>query len=137
MARPSREDRIVAEGSFGVVEYAMRDDGSMEAKDWFDAQDSATQKSFTHLFHQLVDHRLITNHQRFKQLRGDVYEFKKHFDGKRLFCYRHANRWLLTHGAKKAGGIGKCKPEDIDHAEMIGKGQVAREAAEARRGRGK
>ena len=86
----------------------------MEAKEWFEAQSVQTQGAFDHMFRSTVEIGRITNRDQFKQLQGDVYEFKRRI-GQRLFCFKLGNRWLLTHYKDKS----KLKnyDSDIDRAQ--------------------
>src|SRR3990172_10429474 len=101
-------ERILHSGPFGTVEYAVRANGKMEAREWFEEQPLQRQAKFDHLFRSTVSHGKIRNPTQFRHLRGPVYEFKR--DSDRLFCYlieAAQSRWLLTHHLQK-GGSPKC-----------------------------
>lgn len=124
MAGPSRAGRTLFDGPFGTVEYAVRSDGvTMEAKEWLEAQPKNTQASFAVLFDRLVNQGRIHNIQHFRRLKNDIWEFKR--KGDRILCFVLGKRWLLTHRIKKAGGLGKCPPSAIKHADMIGEEHIA------------
>ena len=118
MAEPSRAERLVVGGLFGTVEYAVRANRTMEAKEWLESQTQQKQASFDVLFRRLVTQGRNTNAQQFRQLR---------------LCFRLGKRWLLTHRIKKAGGRGKCPASEIQRADTIGHEHIAWEAA--RKGR--
>jgi hypothetical protein len=99
----SRAERTLALGRFGTVEYAVRTDGTMEAKQWFDSQGAEVLASFGVLFQRLVDEGRIFNKTQFRPLQDEVWEFKR--GDHRILCYRMGNRSLLTHRIKKAGGL--------------------------------
>ncbi len=130
MTGPSCTDRLVRRGPKGSVEYAVRANGKMEAKEWLEAQSIQTQAAFDHMFRSTVEIGRITNRDQFKQLHGDVYEFKRRI-GQRLFCFKLGSRWLLTHHKDKS----KLKNygPDIDRAKTIGREHVAYEQQEAKR----
>jgi hypothetical protein len=117
MAAPSRDDRTLEKGRYGTVEFAIRADGTMEAKSWFDKSPVNVLASFDVLFRRLVDSGRIPNKEQFRQLDGDIWEFKR--GDHRLLCYRIGPRVLLTHRIKKAGGRGKCPQGAITHAQNI------------------
>jgi hypothetical protein len=129
MAGSSRADRLVRRGPKGSVEYAIRANGKMEAKEWLEAQSAQTQAAFDHMFRSTVEIGRITNRDQFKQLEGDVYEFKRRV-GQRLFCFKLGNRWLLTHYKHKS----KLKNygPDIERAKNIGREHIAHESQEAK-----
>ncbi len=128
MAFPSIAERLLYSGNRGSVEYAVRSDGTMEAKEWLDSQPATKQMSFGVLFQRLAEQGFIHNEQQFRRLRDEVWEFKRGAD--RLLCFHLGSRWLLTHRIKKSGGLGKCPPHEIGHAKTIGNEHVALEAKE-------
>jgi hypothetical protein len=130
MIESSRADRLLRRGPKGSVEYAIRTNGRMEAKEWLESQSLQTQNAFAHMFRSTVEIGRIINNRQFKQLRKEIYEFKRRI-GQRLFCYKLGDRWLLTHYQDKS----KLKDygADIERAMQIGREHVAHEQDEAKR----
>jgi hypothetical protein len=62
----------------------------------------ATQRRFTHLFVETMEHGPPKGHERFRHLGDQIYEFKTH-DGYRMYCFLVAaeKHVILTHGSKK------------------------------------
>lgn len=114
MPVPDREERTLASGPFCTVEYAVSENETLEAKEWFDVQPDKIRASFGVLFERLVSEGMISNKTQFRCLGGDVYEFKR--STHRLLCYHHGNRWLLTHRFKK----GEKLKKEIRKANRIG-----------------
>ena len=114
---PDPIDRIVILGTHTTIEYAVRADGTMEAKSWLKSQNDVVKRSFATLFFQLANHGRIHNTSHFRQIEDEIWEFKKTIH--RILCFRCGRRWLLTHRFKKAGGIGKCPVREITHARNI------------------
>lgn len=111
-----RNERIAEHGEWGTVEYAIRQNGEMEAKVWLEAQSGTVRASFAHLFRVIANGLTIRNKTQFRHLRGEIWEFKR--GGNRLFTFRDENAWFLTHHLKK-GGASKCPRKDIDRADNI------------------
>jgi hypothetical protein len=105
MAGPPKVENIVAQGKFGIVEYAVRANGTAEVREWLELQPVGVQSSFDQLFERLVNHGAhFPNPEQFKRIKGtnDVWEFKRGGKlGNRIFCVQFQNRWLLTHPYKK------------------------------------
>ena len=118
----------LATGTKGIVEYAQRTNGKFEAQEWFEDQDVKVRSSFGVLFERMVSLGRISNKEHFRQLRHQVWEFKR--GGDRLLCYRSGRRWLLTHHIKK-GGSRKCPRKEINRAENIGNEHIERQAKES------
>lgn len=126
-------DRLVQHGDKCRVEYAVRSDGSMPAREWLLSQDVKVQASFGVLFKRLCGEGRINNEEQFRRLSPHVWEFKR--GGHRLFCYWFGCRFLLTHRAKKAGGRGKCRPQDIELAQTIGEEHIELESNSQKKGK--
>ena len=113
---PKRSKRIVQSGDWGTVEYAVRANGTMEAKEWLDIQTDSTRASFDHLFRTLANGQRIFNKTQFRILRDGIWEFKR--AGDRLLTFQHGNAWFLTHHYPK-GGSRKTPKRVIDRAVKI------------------
>jgi hypothetical protein len=118
-----RADRLLQRGPLGSVEYAIRANGAMEAREWLEKQRETTQAAFDQMFRVTVAHGRISNWEKFKQIRNEVHEFKRGPD--RLFCFKLGGRWLLTHHKPKAS-LKNYNP-DIDRAITIAAEHVAYE----------
>jgi hypothetical protein len=111
---PQRVQRVLMSGVMDI-EYAVRTNGSMEAKEWFEAQNDEIKAKFDHLFRKVANGQKIHNEQHFRKLRKHIWEFKR--DEHRLLTFQHGKGWFLTHHYPK--GKRKCPPKQIDRAEQI------------------
>ena len=99
---------IAFEGRKRTVEYAVRKDGTMPAKDFLASLDKRDRNNLRARFQHLADggEQEMNNDQVFKAERPPFWAFKrdsKHSPkgGKgmiRIPCFRIGNRWILTHG---------------------------------------
>lgn len=106
---------IVTRGPLLTIEYAVRTDGSMPAKEFVEGLDEADQLKLIALFCRMAEKGSISNQLQFKKIRGSIFEFKK--QQMRVFCFRHGSRWFLTNGYKKKAQ--KLRMSEIDRAERI------------------
>ncbi len=126
MALPKDAERAVANGQYGMVEFAVKSPERMaEAWEWKADLSLKKWTSFCVLFQRLVDEGEIHNEEQFKSLSDGVWEFKR--GGDRLLCFRNGNRFLLTNTLKKSGR--KNISDDIERARTIGEGHLAWEAS--------
>ena len=130
---PPESERLLEAGAIYVVEYAVRIDGSMPAKEWLESQTLKVQASFGVLFKRLCQDGRINNEEQFRRLHDHVWEFKR--NGHRILCYCSGRRYLLTHQIKKAGGRGKCPPSEIERAETIGEEHIRIVTTENKKGK--
>jgi len=102
MVWPSLAERIVDEGEYGRVEYAVRSNGRMDVKKWLmeEAGDKIA-SGFAYYFDQTCRYGKIINTNQYEKIQGvdGIYEFKK--GAFRIFCYEHENsdltkRWILV-----------------------------------------
>lgn len=83
-----------------TIEYAIRNDGSAPARDFFDAAQIRWQAQLIVLFKLLGDTGQIRNREKFRQLAEGFYEFKAFQI--RMPCYfRSDKRVVITHGFTK------------------------------------
>ena len=101
---------VVYNGNLRTIEYAVRTNGSMPAKDFIESLDESDQRKIAVLFRRMGEHGFVPNSQQFKPVEGEIFEFKKH--QVRVFCFRKENRWLLTNGYKK-------KKDRLDQNEIV------------------
>ena len=85
-----------------MIVCAVTSNEKCPAYDWLvDLQQDdrpAFRKLFT-VFERMAEVGRITNHQKFKKLQGDLWEFKcSHY---RVGCYQDRDAWVLTHGFTK------------------------------------
>jgi phage-related protein len=113
---PKRSERVIARSPlWGTVEYAVRLNGDMEARDWLEDQSKQIQASFGVLFQKIASGQRITNQTQFRHLGGAIWEFKR--GGQRIAAFQAGKSWFLTHHFKKGGT--KCPPREIARAENI------------------
>jgi hypothetical protein len=117
------ERAVVVRGTSLTIEYAVRANGSMPARQFIEGLSKPDQRKLVALFQRMADRGNVPNREQFKQVRGDIFEFKKH--QVRVFCFRKRERWLLTNGYRK-----KKDPLDqneVGRAEQIMTEHLARE----------
>jgi phage-related protein len=110
-----RED-VLKRGPCAVVAYACRLNWNRPAKDYIENLQQQDQATLARYFKQIADTGRIINKERFRKLRGKIWEFKVH-PGIRVLCFQQGKFWLLTHGFKKQSG--KTPPKEIERAEDI------------------
>lgn len=118
MIRKDADHIIVAQGSHGVVAYAVRANGARPAEKFFlglaEKRSKQDQAKLLTLFRRVADGHKLSGH-RFKHLQDKIYEFKS---GQiRILCFGEQNNWFLTHGFIKKRD--KCRQEDITKAQRI------------------
>ncbi len=86
----------VRTGSARDIEYAVRANGSMPAKEFVESLEDSDQRKFGVLFDKLAAVGIISNTEQFKQVRGKIWEFKRH--QARIGCFQVGRKWILTHG---------------------------------------
>jgi len=116
-----REDRLV-KGPCAIVAYARRVNGSRPAKDFIENLEKSDQAKLWKSFHHIAHVGRIYNTERFRKLRGKIYEFKV-YPKVRVLCFRLGKAWLLTHGFKKE--TGDTPPRQIERAEEIMKEHIS------------
>lgn len=91
--------RMVCKGTWGVVEYAMRSNGSLPAKEFYDSCMPKDQARALALFQRMADAGRIVDDRKFKHIKDQIWEFK--YQQLRFPCFQHGRCWLLTHGFRK------------------------------------
>jgi hypothetical protein len=121
------DDDLVERGPWGEVRYAIRANGSMEAKVWLEDPTNRDAHRFNHLFLKICAGHKINNKELFRQLSENIWEFKK--AGRRILCFaENARCWRLTHCYKKQSK--KCPKGEIDRAEQIRMEHLSRPASD-------
>lgn len=124
-------DRVaVVVGSFGTIECAITENGSVPAKDFLDSLDASSLRQLDTLFHRLADTGKIHNKEQFKKLSGRIYEFKRYQI--RMGCFQIRNNWRLTHGFTKKDN--KWPKRELDKAVRIMEEDLERDAPAPRTG---
>lgn len=116
-----REDRLV-KGPCAIVAYAHRVNGSRPAKDFIENLEKSDQAKLARSFKQIADTGNIWNKERFRKLRGKIWEFKIH-PKVRVLCFQSGKTWLLTHGFRKE--TGDTPSRQIERAENIMKEHIS------------
>lgn len=111
---PERSERVLMSG-VADIEYAIRRNGKMEAREWLGAQSDIVKAKFDHLFRKVSSGQRIHNEQQFRRLSKNIWEFKR--DEHRILTFQHDGNWFLTHHYPK--GKRKCPPQQIERAEQI------------------
>ena len=95
-------DNIVVKEQWGTVEYAVKRNGNMPAKDFISSLKTENRKEYLRLvalFGLMANDGKIPNPQKFKKLKDEIWEFKS--KKYRVLCFQQDNSWILTHGFKK------------------------------------
>jgi len=111
------EPIIAYRGSRFIIEFAIRADDSVPARDFFDQMDARWQARLLVLFKLLGDTGRINSKEQFRKFAGDIFEFKA-FQNRMPCYYRPDKRVVITHGfiKKKEGAAPK---QEVRRAEMI------------------
>lgn len=125
------DSTIVVRGNQRTIEYAIRTNGSMPAKEFIEGLPVSDQMKIVVLFRRMAAHGNVPNKKQFKPVKGKIFEFKKHRI--RVFCFRKENRWLLTNGYKKKKD--RLDQNEIDRAERVMQEHLERKGREQKRRR--
>ena len=115
VVRDFRGDPLV-KGPCAIVAYARRENGNKPAKDFIGNLGKSDQATLARSFKQIADTGNIWNKERFRKLRGKIWEFKIH-PRVRVLCFQSGKTWLLTHGFRKE--TGDTPSRQIERAEDI------------------
>ena len=124
-------DQIVVSGSARTIVYAVREGGEMPAKAFYDSLSDTDKTKLLALFKRMADYGVIRSRQRFKKLRGSIYEFK--CGQIRVACFQDGRNWVLASGIRKK--TDKWKPSDIAKAEAIREEHLSRKEKQGRKRR--
>ncbi len=116
-----RDDPLV-KGPCAIVAYARRTNGGRPAKDFIEDLEKSDQAKLAKSFRYIACVGRINNTERFRKLRGKIYEFKVH-PKIRILCFQSGKTWLLTHGFNKE--TGDTPPRQIKRAEQIRKEHIS------------
>jgi hypothetical protein len=110
-------DNIVVEGNWGTVEYAIKLNGKMPAKEFIDTLTIGERIKVSHPLKQLAELGRIFNPEKFRKIKGmreSIFEIKS--DHIRILCFQMSNCWVLTNGFRK----GDPPRTEFQRAENIG-----------------
>lgn len=99
------DDLIIVEGGQRTVEFAVRNDNSVPARDFIAQKLSkSTQLNLKHIFDHIAEftERELT-HEMFCQERKEIHAFRRKQQGRliRIPCFQLGRTWYLTHGFVK------------------------------------
>lgn len=113
MASEEADSLVVYKGAQRTIEYAVRSNGSVPAREFIESLDQSEQARMLALFTRLGDSGKITHKEQFKKLEGNIWEFKRH--QVRVLCFQEGGRWILTHGFPRR----QMRQSEIERAEKI------------------
>jgi phage-related protein len=106
----------IVKGRCASVAYARRANGNRPAKEYIEKLQQSDQAKLSKSFRTIAETGRIFNKERFRHLRGKIYEFKVH-PKVRVLCFQMNKTWYLTHGFDKE--TGNTPGRQIDCAEDI------------------
>ena len=107
---------LIYDGACYRLEGAVLPDESCEICDFLDGQSESDRQKLRVLFERLGDAGRISNREKFKKVRGDIWAFKSFQI--RIFCFfTKDRRVILLYGLKKK--TDKYKPREIDRADQL------------------
>jgi len=115
-------DDPLVKGPCAIVSYARRSSGVRPAKDFIEDLEKSDQAKLAKSFRYIACVGRINNIERFRKLRGKIYEFKVH-PKIRILCFQLGKTWLLTHGFNKE--TGDTPTRQIKRAEQIRKEHIS------------
>lgn len=109
-------DDLLVKGPCAIVAYARRENGNRPAKDFIESLERPDHAKLMKSFRHMAYVGRIHNTERFRKLRGKIYEFKV-YPKVRILCFQAGKAWLLTHGFRKE--TGDTPSRQIERAEDI------------------
>jgi hypothetical protein len=107
---------LIAVGARFRVEALMLPNGTCEVCDFLEAQSVQDQAKLCVLFERLAEAGRISNVEKFKKVRGDIWAFKSYQI--RVFCFFTSDRCvILVYGLKKK--TDRYSPKEIERAERL------------------
>jgi len=116
-----RNDPLI-KGPCAIVAYARRVNGKRLAMEYIEGLGSSEWAKLAKSFMKIAHVGKIHNKERFRKLRGKIYEFKV-YPRVRVLCFQLSKTWLLTHGYDKQ--TGDTPPRQIKRAEEIMKEHIS------------
>jgi hypothetical protein len=105
----------VPRGTFGCVRFARTTSGEEPAfMFWEQEMNTKQQAAFATLFRMIVSNNnlQLPNRQKFRQVVGELFEFKSNAHQMRIFCFRRHDSWYLT------SGFSEKKEDDLPPGEV-------------------
>lgn len=109
-------DDLLVKGPCAIVAYAHRENGKRPAMEYIERLEKPDWAKLAKSFTTMAHVGKINNTERFRKLRGKIYEFKVH-PKVRVLCFQLGKAWLLTHGFNKETGTTPTR--QIERAEEI------------------
>ncbi len=116
-----RNDPLI-KGPCAIVAYAQRENGKRPAMEYIEGLGRSEWAKLAKSFMKIAHVGKIHNRERFRKLRGKIYEFKV-YPKVRILCFQLGKTWLLTHGFGKQ--TGDTPPRQIERAEAIMKEHIS------------
>lgn len=113
---------VLVKGPCSAVAYACRLNGNRPALEYIEALEKSGWAKLAKSFNKMAQVGKIWNTERFRKLRGKIWEFKVH-PKIRVLCFQLGRTWLLTHGFDKE--TGDTPARQIERAEQIMKEHIA------------
>ncbi len=112
----SEKDKTIAVvGPKRTIAFAVRANGSMPAKEFYESLDESQKRQVAVLFERMANEGVIRNREQFKKVRGEIFEFKRFQI--RIGCFPVGRTWVLTHGFIKKSD--DWKQAELDRANSI------------------
>lgn len=113
------ERTVVTKGQRLSVVYGEDDDGCRPAQEFLETLAPSDRAKLLVLFDRIAEHGLIQDGGKFKQLQGDIWEFKARGrdTGLRVTCYRTGLCIVLLTGFKKKED--EAPRSEIKRAERV------------------
>lgn len=112
---------IIVKGPCAVVAYARRLNGKRPALEYIENLEQSDWAKLAKSFNRMTQVGKIWNTERFRKLRGKIWEFKV-YPKVRVLCFQLGRTWFLTHGFDKE--TGDTPPTQIERAEAIMKEHI-------------
>lgn len=91
---------------------ALERDGRCETQELLSTLPERAVRNLDAVMQRLADvGRAGKGEERFRHLRGPVYEMKEHSSGVRLYCFRYGRVLVCTHGGPKRAGRARLNLE--------------------------
>lgn len=109
------EVKEFCQGRWGSVVYATALNGSRPAEEFLAGLDRDQLTKASALFRWFADHGEIRNREKFKKVRGEIFEFKSY--QVRVLCFFDSKKLVLTNGCIKKRDT--LDESDIARSERI------------------
>lgn len=102
MGKPSDRPppEVVVQGLHGSVIYARLPDGTSPSREFFNSLSIGERTKFLSIFSSLLNNATLrhNNRQQFRQVEGELFEFKRNDLQMRIFAFRAGKVWYLIRG---------------------------------------